>query len=422
MWHVSFKGAPVTEELHEVTFSGLTYGGDALGHLEDGRAVFVPFVLPGERVRVRLLEDKGRFARGEMMEMLRSAPERIEARCKHFGACGGCHYQHLPYEHQLTAKAAILRDQLAHVGGIKAPPLEPTVASPSPWHYRNQVQFHLASNGRLGYMGTRRRGPTRKVVPIDECHLPEPAIDSLWPEMDFEGHAGIERISIRAGSDGDLLAVLESNSPNEPLLEIEASVSVLHMFDGDTVVIAGEDHVTLRVMDRDFRVTPPAFFQVNTAVAEMMVQHVLDLMPAEAGVVVDAYCGGGLFSAFLAARCRRLIGIESLPAACEDFSFNLDEYENVELYTDTVERVLPLLEAKPSMLVVDPPRAGLEHGALEAIVKMEPGLLVYISCDPATLARDAGRLISAGWRLDRVRPFDLFPQTYHIESISTFKI
>jgi 23S rRNA (uracil1939-C5)-methyltransferase len=295
------------------------------------------------------------------------------------------------------------------------------VASPNPWNYRNQAQFHVTPHGRLGYVGARAKKSAREVVPVEECHLPEPTINSLWPQMEFDGDAGIKRISIRAGSDGALLAVLESNSPKQPVSEIEASVSVLHMFEGDSVVIAGEDHITVRVLDRDFRVTPPAFFQINTAVAETMVQHVLRMLPASVNLLVDAYCGVGLFSAFLAARCRRLIGVESSPAACEDFIFNLDEFDNVELYEDAAERVLPALDAKPDVILVDPPRAGLQVDAVQAVMKLQPEIILYVSCDPPTLARDASLLIHAGWHLESVTPFDLFPQTYHIESISTFK-
>jgi 23S rRNA (uracil1939-C5)-methyltransferase len=258
-------------------------------------------------------------------------------------------------------------------------------------------------------------------VPIEECHLPETAINRLVPQMDFEGDAALERVSIRAGSGGELLMLLESASPGAPPLAIEAGISVAHMFEQHTLILVGEDHVILRVLGRDFRVSAGAFFQVNTAVAEKMVLHVLSALPAAPQTVIDAYCGVGLFSAFLAPRCERLISVEASPAACEDFGANLDEFQNVELYEDAVERVLPALDAKPNVILVDPPRAGLERAALDSIARMDPEMLMYVSCDPSTLARDAARLIKAGYRLEGVTPFDLFPQTYHIESISLFR-
>ncbi|HMB25745.1 MAG TPA: TRAM domain-containing protein, partial [Anaerolineales bacterium] len=151
----------------DILLEKLTYGGDAMGRLPDGRAVFVPFGLPGERVRIRLVEEKRGFARGELLEVLESSPHRIDPRCVHFGVCGGCHYQNLPYEEQLLAKAEILRDQLTRIGRIENPPVQKAVASPSPWNYRNHVQFHLTEDGRLGYV----RADAPGVFAIRECHL-----------------------------------------------------------------------------------------------------------------------------------------------------------------------------------------------------------------------------------------------------------
>ena len=153
--------------------------------LEDGRAVFVPFGLPGERVRIRLTEEKRNFARGELIEILEASPRRIVPRCKHFGACGGCHYQYLSYDEQLNAKSEILRDQLKRIGKIENPPVREMVANPSPWNYRNHVQFHLTEEGKLGYVMAQAPG----VFAITECHLPEGPINSLWPQLEFEsGH------------------------------------------------------------------------------------------------------------------------------------------------------------------------------------------------------------------------------------------
>jgi 23S rRNA (uracil1939-C5)-methyltransferase len=252
--------------------------------------------------------------------------------------------------------------------------------------------------------------------------LPESAISGLWPQVEFEAGSEVERVSIRGGVDDDLMLILESGSPALPDMEIEAGISVVHMYAGDSAVIAGEDHLVMHVLGREFRVSAASFFQVNTGVAGMMVEHILATLPTSAAVLIDIYCGVGLFSAFLAPRCRRLIGIESSRAACEDFAVNLDEFDHVELYEDMAERALPALHIKPDAIVVDPPRAGLSRATLDAIVQAGPDMIIYVSCDPATLARDAGRLIKAGYRLKQVTPYDLFPQTYHIESISVFAV
>ena len=402
----------------DITLTTLTYGGDAMGRLEDGRAVFVPFGLPGERVRVRLVEEKRGYARAELVEILEAAPQRITPRCIHFGVCGGCHYQNLPYEEQLKAKTEILRDQLARIGRIENPPVREMVASPSPWNYRNHVQFHLTEEGRLGYM----TAGVPRVFAISECHLPEGSINSLWPQLEFEPGMDIERISLRSGVDEELMLVLESESPEPPELEIEAGISATHVFEDNTIVIAGNDHVLLRVLERDFTVSAPSFFQVNTAMAGTMVEHILANLPVSPSTtLMDVYCGAGLFSAFLAPKCRRVIGIESSPSACEDFAVNLDEFENVEQYEGLAEEVIPYLDVKPDVVLVDPPRAGLEKQVVDGLLKSGPKMIAYVSCDPSTLARDAARLIGGGYRLKQVTPFDLFPQTFHIESISIFE-
>jgi 23S rRNA (uracil1939-C5)-methyltransferase len=412
-------------KIFELTLTTLTYGGNAMGRLNDGRAVFVPFGLPGEKVKVRLREEKKNFARGEIIEMLESSKERILPTCKHFGECGGCHYQNLSYEKQLIAKTEILIDQLKRIGKIENPPVQPMIACPNPWNYRNHVQFHLAVDGKLGYISPRHigegAGVRDRVLPITECHLPEVPINHLWPQLEFEPDTHIERVSIRAGKDDDLMLVLESDSPEPPELEIEAGISVTHLYEENTVVIAGNDHVVMRVLDRDFKVSAAPFFQVNSTMAEKLVEHLLASVPtSRSTTLLDIYCGIGLFSAFFAPKCKTVIGVESSPSACEDFAFNLDEFDNVELYEGSAEDVIPHLEAKPDVILVDPPRAGLEKRVIDGIIKLNPQMIVYVSCDPSTLARDATRLINGGYQLSHVTPFDLFPQTYHIESISIF--
>lgn len=410
-----------SQKIFDLVLQKLTYGGDAMGRLEDGRAVFVPFGVPGERMRVRLTEEKRNFARAEVMEILEASPLRIVPRCKHFGVCGGCHYQHLPYEEQLKAKTEIVRDQLIRIGKIENPPVQEMVASPSPWNYRNHVQFHLTADGKLGYI----RADVPDVFPISECHLPQGFLNGIWPQLEFEPGTKIERVSLRAGKDYDSMLILESISPEAPELEIEACISVAHVFDENAVVVAGNDHIFISVLDRDFRVSAASFFQVNTVMAEKMVDHLLTCLPDSLSTtLLDIYCGAGLFSAFFAPKCERVVGIESSPSACEDFAFNLDEFDNVELYEGLAEEILPAFERhieNVTYVIVDPPRAGLEKSVVDGILRLDPQRIAYVSCDPSTLARDARRLINGGYRLINVTPFDLFPQTYHIESISLFE-
>jgi 23S rRNA (uracil1939-C5)-methyltransferase len=402
-------------DIFEVILDRLAYGGDALGRLPDGRAVFVPFGLAGETVRIRVVEEKRGHVRAELLEILVPAAERIPARCPHFGVCGGCHFQNLAYPEQLKAKQSILEDQLRRIGKIDRPPLRPIVASLQEWNYRNHVQFHLTEDGRLGYVGARGES----VVPIMECHLPETAISELWPQLAFDPGMSLERIGLRQGYGDDLMLVLESEQT--PEMELEAGLSVVHLNGEDAFVIAGEEHLVIQVAGRDFHLSAASFFQVNTSMAEKMVEHLLAILPVGPGdTLLDVYCGVGLFSAFFAPRVGRLIGIELSGSACADFALNLDEFDNVELFEAAAEQVLPSLGLHPAAAIVDPPRAGLDRQALEALAALDPQRIAYVSCDPATLARDAARLMAAGYRLEQVTPFDLFPQTYHIESISLF--
>jgi len=399
----------------------LTYGGEAMGRLPDGRAVFVLFALPGETVRAFLVEEKKGFARAEMLEVLDASPRRIQPRCAHYQVCGGCQYQHLEYADQIQAKEDIVRDQLMRIGKLAEPPIRPVVRAPMPFNYRNHIQFHLDSQGKLGY----KAAGSSQVVAIRECHLPEDALNQVWPLLDFEALPGLERVGLRLGAEDDIQLILESRDPSPPEFTVEdLSLSAVHLSPAGAVVLAGSESLVMEVHGRYFRVSAGSFFQVNTAIAAALVDGLLNGLAEyttldHRSTVLDVYSGVGLFSAFLAPHIGRLIAVEASPSAVEDFSDSLDEFDNVEVYEAPAETVLPALGVQhPQAIVVDPPRAGLERRALDAIVAMHPEVLAYISCDPSTLARDARRLVESGYALQALTPYDLFPQTYHIESLS----
>ena len=289
---------------------------------------------------------------------------------------------------------------------------------PAPWNYRNAVQFHISENGKVGY----QKPASHEIVEIEECHLPETELNQIWPLVDMESIPGIQRLSLRSGVNEDVLLNFESDDLDLPEITLDMPVSVVLQSPVDTIVAAGDEAVTIAVADKLFRVSAGSFFQVNTAQAEVMVNYLLAHLPLQSDtVLMDVYCGVGLFSAFLAPKVSRVVGVEISPSACQDFAYNLDPYENVdELYQDSAENVIPNLDLSPDIMIVDPPRSGVHKKVLDAIAEKEVPFLAYISCDPATLARDARRLIAKGYSLDRVAPIDMFPQTYHIESISFF--
>jgi 23S rRNA (uracil1939-C5)-methyltransferase len=398
----------------------LVYGGEAFGRLPDERAVFVPFVIPNEEVEVRLVEEKRGFARAELINVLDKSQIRIKPRCIHFMKCGGCHYQHMPYEYQLDSKRMIVKEQLERLGQVSNPTVSPTVCSTNPFNYRNYVQFHLSPDGLLGFHKMR----SNEILLIEECHLPQELLNTIWQKLEVETIPGLERISFRIGYDEEIQLILESSDQQIPSISIEElPISAVHLCPAGRIVLAGSLSITFQVADRFFQVSADSFFQVNTDVANKMVDYLLKTIPKyhtlnQSSILLDAYCGVGLFSAFFAPVVGRLISVESSPSACDDFEINLEEFDNVELYQAPVEQVLPHLDFQPDILFVDPPRKGLSHQVIDEIIKLQPPLLVYISCDPATLSRDTKRLTRGGYRLDSITPFDMFPQTYHIESIS----
>ncbi len=399
--------------------TALVYGGEAMGRLPDGRAVFVPFALPGEVVRLRLREEKRGFCRAELLQVIKPSPQRITPRCAHFTVCGGCHYQHLPYPDQLRAKEAIVREQLTRISGLQDPPVAPIRPSPEEWNYRNALQFHLTPEGKIGY----QKSGSHQVVPITECHLPEALLDSLWRQLDFEPGSGLARIELRQGDNDEALLELEGSEPNPPEFSVDFPISAVYHGPAGELVLSGVDYVLVEVLGFPFQVSAGSFFQVNTPQAEAMLKHVLELVQvSRQSTVLDLYCGVGLFSAFLAPLAGRVVGVESAASACEDFAANLDSFDNVELYEGLVEEILPYLDIKPDVVLADPPRAGIAPPALDAMIAMQPPTIIYVSCDPSTLARDTRRLLKAGYHLDQVTPFDLFPQTYHIEAIARFAL
>ena len=316
----------------------------------------------------------------------------------------------MPYEHQLAAKKEVLKDQFQRIGRMGDTPVGEIVPCEETFNYRNYVQFHLAPDGSLGY----HQPLSRMVLPIQECHLPETTLNQLWPQLDFEAGPGLERVGLRLGAGEDVQIHLESDSRWR-----RSSASMTCRYRSCTSARRASwswravQSLVMDVLERPFQVSASSFFQVNTEMATKMVEHILDTLPkycelTKQTVLVDAYCGVGLFSAFLAPQVGRLIGIESSASAAGDYVVNLDEFDHVELYEAPVSDVLPHLDQSPQVLLVDPPRAGIDQRVLDGVLQLSPSVLVYVSCDPATLGRDARRLTEGGYHLSRhhaVRPF-----------------
>lgn len=406
---------PITLQLTD-----MAHGGDALGRHE-GKVIFVPYAIPGEEALVEIVEDKGSYARAQLVEILSPSPYRVDPPCSHFGPgkCGGCQWQHIAYPAQLELKAAVVGDQLARLGRLPEVPVKPTIPSASPWRYRNHVQFTVNDDGRLGFVAT----DGRRVEPIEVCYLLHPLLEELFAALDLE-LPELVRLSLRAGvNTGDQMMIFETQDDEPPILESDLPVScVLLLSDGTPVNLIGSNHITEVVGGRRFHMSATSFFQVNTAAAEELVRVVSEyLAPAGDEVLLDAYCGVGTFALSLADKVGYVISIEEDAGAVADARLNATGLANVEFIEGSVEAILPRLDRAMDLAVLDPPRQGCKPEALAALVELTPRRMVYVSCDPATLARDARKLADGGYHLVEVQPVDMFPQTYHIESVALFE-
>jgi len=399
--------------------TAIAHGGAALGRHE-GRVIFVPHALPGETVRAEITEDKGRYAFARLVEVLTPSPDRVTPPCPYFGptGCGGCQWQHIAYQTQLRFKAEIVADQLARIGSVADPVVRPAIPDSAGWAYRNHAQFHPAPGGGLGFQAAA----SNDTIAIEECLILHPLLSDLYATLDLD-LSSILRLSLRAGTaTGDQMLIFEMVDDLPPSLEIDLPVScVMLLSDSRHANLIGHNHITETVAGRTYRISAPSFFQVNTVQAAHLVRLVIEYLDLQGDeTVLDGYCGVGLFTAHLAERVNLVVGVELAPAAVDDLLENTAELDNVEVIEGPVEAVLPDLDVSFDAVVVDPPRAGVDRFALDALVASHPSRLVYVSCDPATLARDAKRLSRAGYRLVEVQPVDLFPQTYHVESVALF--
>jgi 23S rRNA (uracil1939-C5)-methyltransferase len=380
-----------------LTLDDMAFEGSALGR-DDGRVIFADYGIPGEDVTVEIEKNNRGFWTGRVAEIHEASPHRIEPPCPYFGTCGGCQWQHIEYAHQLELKRHVVIEQLRRIGKFEDPPVSDTVGAPEPYGYRNHARFTIRQGGALGFV--TRAGSGRRFLPIEKCMLMHPWINDVLARL--QGRAvGKHQVAIRYGvNTGDAYV-----HPNQQ--EVEPDLP------GDKKWFEEE------LNGHRFRVSGPSFFQTNTKQAERLVELVRERLKLTGNeTLVDAYAGVGTFAVMLAPYVRDVIAIEESAAATEDAEINLDGIPNVAFYQGKVEHVLPELDISPDVILLDPSRPGCHKNTLKKVVEFQPRRLVYVSCNPSTLARDLRYLVDEGYRLIDVTPVDMFPQTYHIESIS----
>ncbi len=403
----------------------MLYTGYALGK-HDGKAIFVPYALPGETITARITRDKDRFAFAHVERIDMPAPERVDPRCAHFGAgeCGGCQWQHADYAAQLVHKEKIVREQFARIGGLRDVLVHPTIPSADPWAYRSHVTLHITPNGEPGFMSD---SDGARALAIRECHIMRPEVLALFEQIKPFRWRGVDTIRLQVGDDGARAIGITRKDPRAKIDVPDVDASIVLTDSDRTKPLRGSGVVRYHVHNRTFAVTVGGFFQVNSSGAHTLVDLVNDRLGdmGEIHHALDLYAGVGLFSAFMANRATRVTAIESYAPAVRDAKINHMDRANITLVAATIEDALPLMVKRgdhADAAVVDPPRAGMKEAALDALAAMHPRRVVYVSCDPTTLARDAKRLIAHGYTLIDVQPIDMFPQTYHIESVAVFDL
>jgi len=375
----------------------------------------VPFVLPNEIAEIQVTQNKKGYARASLICVVENSNKRINPPCKYFSKCGGCHYHHMEYADQLKLKQEVILEQFSRVPGFSEQKLRDIIPSPNEFHYRNNVQFSVDVNGKLGFQAFG----SNQIIPVDNCHLPGKQILQTWKMLDLEQFPGLKRIHIREGLQEEIMLILESENFVEiPSLELDVPISVVHLSDAGRIVMAGEDHLVYQVKDQFFHVSAESFFQVNVSQAEKMIDLVCEYMPSKGETFLELYCGIGLFTRFLADRYELVYAVEESSSACDDFAINLDMYDHINLYVGSVKDIVPQLDIQPEAILLDPPRAGVDPRTLESILAFKAPKIVYVSCDVSTLSRDLKRLIEGGYHLVEITPIDMFPQTFHIECIA----
>ncbi len=409
------------------------YGGAFLARVE-GKAVFVPLTLPGEQARVRIIEDKRGYANAEAEEIVQAAPERVTPRCSYFGACGGCQYQHASYAAQLSAKQAILRETLER-GGVTAP-TEIAVLAGEPWGYRNRIRLAFDAQGNPGYRGRR----SHAVVPIAACPIAAPL--PVNAALEFAKIArriapALHPAEIALFCDAAENALLVSVFlPRPAKLRIEELARALkekisalagmeivvesHEDRPQTIAQWGEASVTYQAAGFGYRVDHGAFFQVNRYLVDKLVERVT---AGRSGKLAwDLFAGVGLFARQLTAGFESVIAVESAPAATAALAHNLAVANATAVHSLTLDFLRRLQKAgRPDLIVVDPPRTGLGAETTSLVAQIAASSLVYVSCDPATLARDLRALVAAGYTIERLTLADLFPQTFHLETVAELR-
>lgn len=430
-----------------VTIESLTNEGQGVARVE-GFAVFVVGALAGEEVKAHVIKVQPTYAIAKTVEIIKPSPDRVRPACPVFSQCGGCTLWHLSYPAQLRQKQQFVMDALTRLGGFSNVPLQPIVGMEDPSRYRNKGSFPFGVMGNAAVFGFFAER-SHRLVPFSDCPIQdERIVDSArrvaaWANAcgvpvydETTGEGQLRHVVARTTAEGELMVTVvtkgQLKKKDDLLSFLEDVDSVWHnenpkltnvVFGEKFTLLAGRPALTETIGDKRFSVSPQSFLQVNRVQTQVLYETAREFLAAKKDeTVVDAYCGVGTISLFIAEDCKRVIGVEQVAPAIEDAKANAaaNGVKNTEFIRGNVEDVLPRLFSRDGgvdAIVLDPPRKGCEEAALEAIAKSTAKRVVYVSCNPATLARDCKYLAQHGFTLSAVRPVDMFPQTCHVESV-----
>ncbi|RLQ93859.1 23S rRNA (uracil(1939)-C(5))-methyltransferase RlmD [Falsibacillus albus] len=451
--------APVQKnEYCDVGFEDLTHDGNGVAKVE-GYPIFVPNSLPGEKGKIKIVKTGKGYGFGRLMELYEESRHRQEPPCPIYKECGGCQIQHYSYEGQLAAKTKHVRDVMTRIGKLENVKIHETLGMTDPWHYRNKAQVPVGErNGELiaGFYQKR----SHEIIDMDACIIQDQKNDEVIQVVkdilkkysvrayDEHKHSGaIRHIMTRIGhKTGEVMVVLVTRTKELPhqnkiIEEIAGSIkgikSIVHnvnskrtnvIFGKDTKVLWGEEVIYDYIGDVKFAISARSFYQVNPAQTKVLYEQALEYAGLSGEeTVIDAYCGIGTISLFLAQKAKKVFGVEIVPEAIEDAKRNaeLNEIANAEFEAGEAEVVIPRWYKegnKADVLVVDPPRKGCDEALLQTIIDMKPKKVVYVSCNPATLARDLRVLEDGGYKTAEIQPVDMFPQTMHVEAVAKIEL
>lgn len=392
-------------------------GGYAVGRAGRGRTVFVPYAIPGEKVKANIHTEKNKVAYAHLQQVLKASPERVAPRCPHFGVCGGCHFQHMAYEAQLRAKQAVVVDQMWRIGNVKDAPVRPTLPHPQLWAYSTEMSLSPVAGGGLGFWSPVEK----RIIPIESCPISRPELVDLLHDVDLE-LPGLRKLTLRVGDDEALLAAVEVDGVEPPDLEADFPLSVVIVLPDDTAVnLIGDNFTIQAIKGRDFRISAGCYLPPSAIGMELLVETVQRYARlTRVEQVLELYSGVGMLTAFLAENAAEVVAVEINPDAVMDTAVNVDA-DNVSLYEGAVEEILPELDIKPDVLVLHPPKEGLSREAARLVAGLRPAHIVYVSSDIATLARDGRAFGRDGYNLVEVQPIDTRPQTFHMDVVGLWQ-